>query len=210
MFSKLNTKDSKEDFEQQLFNNFLFDNKKDPNNITRQILNGSFKELFLNFDYFYNNFSYFINQLGIKMSKNKVKALLNERYLLKNPTIPEITGDISEDMLSSYYCKYEVLDTAEEEIYSKNYQIYNEFLKNKYKSSIPMIKPLEKEKLSRNFEIFIKSDYLQTVCGEDWYIAIKKDGTIEEVILSQNNKKAFEEICEAKSQIFLEEKGLKK
>ena len=147
MFSKLNTKDSKEDFEQQLFNNFLFDNKKDPNNITRQILNGSFKELFLNFDYFYNNFSYFINQLGIKMSKNKVKALLNERYLLKNPTIPEITGDISEDMLSSYYCKYEVLDTAEEQIYSKNYQIYNEFLKNKYKSSIPMIKPLEKEKL---------------------------------------------------------------
>ena len=147
MFSKLNTKDSKEDFEQQLFNNFLFDNKKDPNNITRQILNGNFKELFLNFDYFYNNFSYFINQLGIKMSKNKVKALLNERYLSKNPIIPEITGDISEDMLSSYYCKYEVLDTPEEEIYSKNYQIYNEFLKNKYKSSIPMIKPLEKEKL---------------------------------------------------------------
>ena len=88
MFSKLNTKDSKEDFEQQLFNNFLFDNKKDPNNITRQILNGSFKELFLNFDYFYNNFSYFINQLGIKMSKNKVKALLNERYLSKNPIFP--------------------------------------------------------------------------------------------------------------------------
>ena len=28
MFSKLNTKDSKEEFEQQLFNIFLFDNKK--------------------------------------------------------------------------------------------------------------------------------------------------------------------------------------
>ena len=73
------------------------------------------------------------------MSKNKVKSLLEERFLSKNVTIPEITGDILEDMLSSYYCKYDVLDTSEEEIHNKNFDIYNEFLRRKYKSSIPMI-----------------------------------------------------------------------
>lgn len=139
LFSKFDVKNIIGDFEKECFNNFLFNNKKDFNNVFRQMLNGSFLELFLNFDYFYNNIGYFISKLGIRLSKNKVKLLLDDRYLNRNISFPEITGEILDDMLSSYYCKYNFLDEKEEEIYKKNYSIYEEFLRNKYKSSIPMM-----------------------------------------------------------------------
>ena len=139
LFYRLYVKNSIDDIQLDCFNNFLFNNKKDFNNVFRQMLNGNFLELFLNFDYFYNNIGYFISKLGIRLSKNKVKLLLDERYLNKNISFPEITGDILDDMLSSYYCKYNFLDEREEKIYEKNYSIYENFLRNKYKSSIPMI-----------------------------------------------------------------------
>lgn len=139
LFSNLNTKAELSESEKQAFKGFLFDNKKDINNTTHQMLNGRFKELFLNFDYFYNNIKCFIQKLGTKMPRDKVRALLKERYIPRDITTPEITGDIFEDMLSSYYCKYESLSTPEQEVYQKNCDIYNEFLKKKHQSSIPQL-----------------------------------------------------------------------
>lgn len=127
------------------------------------MLNGTFKELFLNFDYFYNNFSYFVDKLGIKMSKSKVRNLLEERYLTKNISSPEITSDILDDMLSSYYNKYDYLATPEEEIYKKNFEAYNDYLKNKYKSSIPMIENIIKDDFT--CEILSLSDPRNLVLG---------------------------------------------
>ncbi len=139
MFSQLNTKKGLNKTEQAIFINFLFGNKKDSNNTIRQILDGRFDELFLNFDYFYNNFTNFINCLGTKLPKLKVKDLMKDRFLSHDISTPEITSDILDDMLSSYYCKYETLDTPKDVVYSKNYAVYNEYLKDKYQSSIPRI-----------------------------------------------------------------------
>lgn len=139
LFSRLDTKNCLKDIYRNAFVLFLFNNKKDSGNIFRQMLTGEFKELFLNFDYFYNNFSYFVSKLGIKLSKARVKLLLEERYLSKNVLIPEMTADILDDMLSSYYYKYDVLDTPKQEVYKKNFEIYNQLLRGKCKSSIPQI-----------------------------------------------------------------------
>lgn len=143
LFSKLNVKEEFSEFERETLYNLLFNNKKSFTNITRQMISGNFIELFLNFDYFYNNINYFINKLGTKMNKTKLRNLLNERYLAKNVLNPEITGDVLDDMLSSYYHKYDFLDVKEKEVIDKNIRIYNEFLKSKYKSSIPQIDNLE-------------------------------------------------------------------
>ena len=138
LFSKFNVKDSIKEIN-SIIRDFLFANKKDSNNVVRQMLNGEFNELFLNFDYFYNNIFHFINKLGTKFNSSKVKLLLEERYISKNIEHPQISGDVVEDMLSSYYCRYDVLDTSEQEILEKNFDIYNEFLSSKIESSIPEI-----------------------------------------------------------------------
>ena len=59
-----------------------------------------------------------------------------------------------------------------------------------------------KENLSKNFELFYIKEYSKVICGEDWYIAIKNDGTIEEVVLPLNNSKTLEEIERVKEIIF--------
>lgn len=54
-----------------------------------------------------------------------------------------------------------------------------------------------KENISRDFEPFYAKDYIKVICGEDWYIAIKKDGSIEELILPLNDpisKAEFDQI----------------
>lgn len=139
LFSELNVKDGLNEESQENFCNFLFENKRDYNNIFRQILRGEFTELFLNFDYFYNNFNYFIDRLGVNLPRDKVRLLIKDRFLTHSAIVPQITRDILDDMLSSYYCKYEYLDISKDEVYSKNMDIYNKYLKNKYRSSIPMI-----------------------------------------------------------------------
>ena len=117
------------------FIEFLFGNKKDPNNPMKLMLDGKFTELFINFDYFYNSIEYFIDKLGSKLSKSKVSVLLKEKYIAKNIENPEITGDVLDDMISSYYNKYGITD-SEEEIIDKNMEAYNLKLKTKTKSSI--------------------------------------------------------------------------
>lgn len=139
LFSKLNTKKAMTDSSRQIFTHYLFGNKKDFNNTIHQMLTGDFPELFLNFDYFYTNFNYFINKLGTKLPKDKLTALLKERYIPRDVSLPEITGDLLDDMISSYYCRFETLDTPEQEIFKKNFDTYNEYLKKKYTSSIPQL-----------------------------------------------------------------------
>ncbi len=60
----------------------------------------------------------------------------------------------------------------------------------------------KKENLSRNFEPFYMGEYNKVVCGEDWYIAEKKDGTIEEIILPTIDIKKLEEISQIKNEMF--------
>ncbi len=61
--------------------------------------------------------------------------------------------------------------------------------------SIVMERDEEKrEERSRNYIPFYQQDYSRVVCGEDWYIAIKKDKTIEEVILPTKDTRKYEEI----------------
>lgn len=126
--------------ENDILKSYLFGDKNSYNNPIRQMLNGKFTELFINFDYFHNNLSYFVNKLGTKIKKEKLKVLLKERFLTTDPTTPEITGEIREDMLSSYYHKYSLQEDSEQEVLDLNTSIYNKKLRNKYKSSIPQIK----------------------------------------------------------------------
>lgn len=135
MFKRIDTLNNKD----TSFRDFLFCNKKDSDNLVRRMLDGDYKEIFLNFDYLYNNFSYFKNKLGCKMNRTKLIDLLNERFLSNNIIYPEITSDISNDMINSYYHKYEYSDVSEKFILNSNYDIYNKYLKNKVESSIPSI-----------------------------------------------------------------------
>lgn len=54
--------------------------------------------------------------------------------------------------------------------------------------------PEAKENMSRNFEPFYSKEYVKVICGEDWYIAIKDDGTVEELILTINDTRIIDEI----------------
>ena len=120
----------------ETFQEFLFGNKKDEENNMRQMLKGSFNELFNNFDYLYNLVAHFVEMLGKKLNKNKVSTLLKERYIAPNIENPELDGITLHDMIASYYNKYGI-SASEAEIINKNLQAYNEKLKKKTSTSIP-------------------------------------------------------------------------
>ena len=63
--------------------------------------------------------------------------------------------------------------------------------------------PETKENQSREFEPVLIESYEKVVCGEDWYIALLKNGTYEEVVLSSADPKAYEEIEQIKQVIEL-------
>jgi len=67
--------------------------------------------------------------------------------------------------------------------------------------------PVIKEEKSRNFEVFNLSDYQRVICGEDWYVAVKKDGTEEIVVLSNNDERIEMEINNAREMLKLEVNG---
>ncbi len=54
----------------------------------------------------------------------------------------------------------------------------------------------KKELLARNFEPFYGGEYSFTVCGEDWYIALRKDGFYEELVLPTNSPDTINEFKE--------------
>ncbi len=134
IFNNMNVK-NKDEKEKTIFNEFLFNNKKEPDNNMRLMLDGENNELFNNFDYFYNSIGHFIEKLGGKLNRAKVILLLKERFIAPRLDSPEVSGDILDDMLSSYYNKYGI-DETEKEIIDRNLEAYNTKLKTKTKSSI--------------------------------------------------------------------------
>lgn len=60
-----------------------------------------------------------------------------------------------------------------------------------------------REEMSRNFTTFYSKEYDKVICGDDWYIAIKRDGTYEEIILPLNNSITYEEINDIKQELGL-------
>lgn len=135
LFNNLNILKRKSD---ERFINFLFNNKKDPNNTMRLILNGEYIDIFINFDYIYNSLDYYIEKLGTNLNKNKLSSLLKERYVAKQLDNPQISSDITDDMISSYHHRYGITE-SEQEILEENMRAYNSKLKNKDKSSIMKI-----------------------------------------------------------------------
>ena len=134
MFNEINTSD---DEVNSIFVNFLFSNKKDDNNVMRKILGGKANGLFLNFSYFRDNLVKYINILGENMALSRVLLLLNDRYASSVPFYPNITGDISSDMVSSYKNRYEYRTDSENDIKSSNINFYEENIMGNYISSIP-------------------------------------------------------------------------
>lgn len=143
--------------ERERINNYLFGDKKSFNNPIRQMLNGRVNPLFINFDYFYNNNQYFVDKLGKKLPLDRLKLLLEERFITTEPTTPEITAELKEDMLSSYYHKYSETTTEPKEVIDKNIDLFTEKLRNKYASSIPQI-PLQSDDEEIKVELLNLSD----------------------------------------------------
>ena len=134
MFNEINTSN---DEVNSIFVNFLFSNKKDDNNVMRKILGGKANGLFLNFSYFRDNLVKYVNILGENMALSRVLLLLNDRYTSSDPFHPNITGDISSDMVSSYKNRYEYRTDSENDIKSSNINFYEENIMGNYISSIP-------------------------------------------------------------------------
>ncbi len=53
---------------------------------------------------------------------------------------------------------------------------------------------VERENKVQNFEPFYKKEYREVFCGEDWYIAIKEDGTLEELAFPLKDPRIYEEM----------------
>ena len=58
-----------------------------------------------------------------------------------------------------------------------------------------------KSTMAAHFEPFYKEDYAYVVCGEDWYFALKKDGTTEEMVLPLKDESALDELESEKRKI---------
>ncbi len=160
LFRNFNSKNRLES-ENHSFQEFLFQNEKNPENVMRVLLSGTFPELFLNFDYFYNSLDYFIEKLGGKLNRTKVTLLLKERFMAPRLENPELSGDILMDMISSYQNKYNIRE-CDEDILDKNMEKYRK-LQQKTKSSIMEIDfPKDGEYL---FELIPLSDARNLVIG---------------------------------------------
>lgn len=68
--------------------------------------------------------------------------------------------------------------------------------------------PETKENMSRSFEPFYSKEYAKVICGEDWYIAIKNDGTVEELVLPIKDSRILEEIKKIKDTLGIESKDM--
>lgn len=145
----------------EVFQEFFFNNKKDPNNIMRLMLEGVYPDILINFDYFYNNIEYFIEKLGTRFNKNKVRTLISEKYIAPEIENPEITGDELSDMISSYYSRYGALE-SEEEIKRINLDAYKK-LKTKTKSSIMKVDSIEVD--DYKFEVLPLTDFRNLLMG---------------------------------------------
>lgn len=57
---------------------------------------------------------------------------------------------------------------------------------------------IKRNELEKNFRPFYKNEFEKVISGEDWYIAIRSDGSTEELILPTNDDRAVEEFENAK------------
>lgn len=62
---------------------------------------------------------------------------------------------------------------------------------------------VERETKARDFEPFYKKEYQDVFCGEDWYIAIQEDGTLEELALPLKDPRIYEEMEMIKNNLHL-------
>lgn len=178
MFNEINTND---EYLNNIFLNFLFSNKKDANNVMKKILEGKANTLLINFSYFRNNLSKYINILGESMSLSRVLLLLKDRFVSSIPFYPNITADISYDMVSSYRNKYEYDKDSDVDIKNANINFYKENIIGNYISSIPdyMIADgdLVCETLSKNDPKLLVIGYRTNNCfrlNGDAFILFKK------------------------------------
>lgn len=178
MFNEINT--SNDDLN-SIFVNFLFSNKKDDNNVMRKILGGKANGLFLNFSYFRDNLVKYVNILGENMTLSRVLLLLNDRYTSSDPFHPNITGDISSDMVSSYKNRYEYRTDSENNIKRTNINFYEENIMGNYISSIPDYMVIDGdlccETISRNDPKLLVIGYRTNNCfrmNGDAFILFKK------------------------------------
>lgn len=117
---------------------FLFGGEKE-NSAMASILNGSSKELYLNFSYFYQNFVYYYKELQGNVSRKRVEALLKDRFLTFDPVYPNIKRDVVDDMIKSFHNKYIYNDYSDKQIENLNYAFYEENISHQISSSIPQI-----------------------------------------------------------------------
>ena len=143
------------------FVNFFFTNKKSLENTMHLLLEGYYKNIYLNFPYFYQNFEIFQKKLGNKMPKTKVESLLEERF--KCSFYPEISGDILLDFKPSFQSKYQFYSFSEKEITKLNYEFYEKNIKKQYLSTIPQINYRTQDGLT--CEIISKSSSRNLVIG---------------------------------------------
>ncbi len=68
---------------------------------------------------------------------------------------------------------------------------------------------LKKEQKIKDFQVFNINNYKKVVCGEDWYLAIKNDNTLEQLILPTNDLRTYEEIKALKEELKLANLGKK-
>lgn len=61
---------------------------------------------------------------------------------------------------------------------------------------------VSREEMARSFNKFIREDYSNVVCGEDWYIAQLANGDFEELVLPTKDSRSYEELEDAKVKIF--------
>ena len=143
------------------FVNFFFKNKNSRENTMHLFLDGYYKNIYLNFSYFYQNFEYLQEKLGTKMPRAKVESLLEERF--KCSLYPEISGDVISDFKSSFQNKYQFNMISEREIAKINYEFYEKNIKKQYISSIPQI--IYKSKNEVIYEILPKNSPRNLVIG---------------------------------------------
>lgn len=181
IFHMFNEIDISDDDLNSIFVNFLFSNKKDDNNVMRKILGGKANGLFLNFSYFRDNLAKYISILGESMALSKVLLLLKDRFITSDPFHPNITRDISSDMVSSYKNKYEYSMDSDADIKSANINFYKENIMGNYISSIPDYMATDGElyceTLSRNDPKLLVIGYRTNNCfrmNGDAFILFKK------------------------------------
>ena len=162
----------------------------------------------------------FVNSYSVK-NDNKGIRLEDNRFINKFPH-----ADFSNEAIllnSEYYNKDKKVEDIKLDFDCKVLGSYNSIRKkinyNPTDLEITRLRALRieleeneivKEELARDFEVFYNKEYLKAICGEDWYIAIKNDGMLEEVVLPLNNSKSFEEMEKVKNTIHLEkQKGVK-